>query len=210
MASPCDDRRSAPAVARNRDPILVVLRQVLPDHGTVLEVASGTGEHAVHFARHLPALTWQPSDPSPEACASIEAWRRAEGLGNVWAPLALDAAAATWPEVSAAAVVCINMVHISPWAATLGLLRGAARVLPPGGVLYLYGPYRQTGVPLAPGNTAFDADLRERDPRWGLRELDEVVAAAGHAGFTLDRIVEMPANNLSVVFRRGDLASGAG
>lgn len=195
-----DPRRVAPAAARNRDPILAVLRRVLPPSGLVLEVASGTGEHAAHFAAALPALRFQPSDPDPASRASIDAW--CAGLPNVRPALALDAAAAKWPLDHADAVLCINMVHISPWAATLGLLRGAARLLPPGGPLVLYGPYRRAGVPTAPSNDAFDADLRARNPAWGLRQLEEVAAEAAAAGFGLPEIVEMPANNLTVIFRR--------
>lgn len=197
-----DNRRSAPATQRNREPILAVLRKVLPASGLVLEVASGTGEHAVHFARALPALRWQPSDPSPDARASIAAWAAAEELANLLPPLDLDAAAQTWPIARADALVCVNMIHISPWAATEGLMRGAGRVLAPGASLYLYGPYRRTGYPLEPSNAAFDEDLRRRNPDWGLRELDEVAACAKANGLILAEVVEMPANNLSVIFRR--------
>lgn len=202
MPDAADDRRSAPAVARNREPILAVLRDVLPASGTVLEVASGTGEHAVHFARHLPGLNWQPSDPSAEACASIAAWREAEAQANVLPPITLDAAAPVWPISQVVAIVCINMVHISPWAATEGLLRHAGAILPDGGVLYLYGPYLRADVPLEPSNAAFDADLRARDPRWGLRRLEDVIALAAANGLVLDQVRDMPANNLSVVLRR--------
>lgn len=197
-----DARLSSPAALRNRGPILDVLRTVLPDSGTVLEVASGSGEHILHFAGALPALTWQPSDPSPAARASIAAWLDEERHDNVLAPLALDAAAPQWPVTRADAVLAINMVHISPWRATLGLLDGAARLLPPGGTLFLYGPYRRAGIPLSESNAAFDADLKARNPDWGLRDLDAVAAAADAAGLTLARVVEMPANNLSVMFAR--------
>jgi len=199
---PADSRRRAPAAARNRDPILAVLESVLPASGLVLEIASGTGEHAVHFARALPALDWQPSDPDADARASIAAWADAEGLANLRPPLALDAASDDWPVARADAMVCINMVHISPWAATEGLMRGAGRVLAAGAPLVLYGPYRRAGHPLEPSNAAFDADLRARDPRWGLRELDAVSACAAASGLAPERVVEMPANNLSVAFRR--------
>jgi len=199
---PADSRRRAPAAARNRDPILAVLREALPAAGLVLEVASGTGEHAVHFARALPGLEWQPSDPDADARASIAAWARAERLANLLPPLDLDAAGEDWPVARADALVCINMIHISPWAATEGLMRGAGRLLPPGAPLVLYGPYRRAGRPLEPGNAAFDADLRTRDPRWGLRELDTVSACAAAQGLAPERVVEMPANNLSVIFRR--------
>lgn len=195
-----DARRFATATQRNREPILAVLRRVLPPAGVVLEVASGTGEHAASFARALPALRWQPSDPDAEARASIAAW--CAGLANVASPLALDACADVWSIARADAIVCINMVHIAPWAACEGLLRGAARVLPGGGPLYLYGPYRVGGAPTAPSNAAFDADLRARDPAWGVRDLEAVVAAAEAVGLRFVERVAMPANNLSVVFRR--------
>lgn len=197
-----DDRRSAPHVARNAAPIAEVLATILPAQGLVLEVASGTGEHAVHFARAFPQLEWQPSDPDPDARRSIEAWRAEAALPNLRPPLALDACAADWPVDRADAVLCINMVHISPWPATEGLLRGAGRRLDPGAPLYLYGPYFQAGVPTAPSNLAFDASLRARDPEWGVRELDDVSALAREHGLMLDSIVPMPANNLSVVFRK--------
>jgi SAM-dependent methyltransferase len=196
-----DDRRHAPHTLRNADPILEVLRDVLPASGLVLEVASGSGEHAVHFARALPHLQWQPSDPDPAALASIAAWRDEAGLPNLLEPVRLDAAAPDWPVDRADALVCINMVHISPWAATLGLLASAGRLLAPKGPLYLYGAYRREGVPTAPSNEAFDQSLRSRNPDWRLRDLETVIAAAEQQGLALDQIVEMPANNLSVVFR---------
>jgi len=198
----CDPRRSAPHVARNAGPIAAVLRRILPAHGTVLEIASGTGEHILHFAREFPALRWQPSDPDPAALRSIEAWRARAGPDNLLPPVALDARGETWPVAAADAILCINMVHISPWAATLGLLRGAGRLLAPGAPLYLYGAYRQAGVATAPSNEAFDAGLRARDPQWGLRQLDDVVAAAEGQGLVLEQVVPMPANNLSVVLRK--------
>ena len=197
-----DERRSAPATLRNRDPILAVLRRVLPETGLVLELASGTGEHAVHFAHAMPALRWQPSDPSPDARESIAAWTAAEGLTNMLPPLDLDAASEDWPITRADALVCINMIHISPWQATEGLMRGAGRLLGPGQPLYLYGPYRRPGRMLEPSNEAFDADLKRRDPRWGLRDLDAVTACAKANGLALEHVTEMPANNLSVVFRK--------
>ena len=197
-----DDRQYAPATARNRGPILNVLQSILPLSGPVLEVASGTGEHVVHFARAFPMLEWQPSDPSREARRSIDAWIAAEGLENVRSPLDLDAACDNWPIDHATAVVCINMIHISPWASTEGLMRGANRILDAGAPLYLYGPFRRATRPIEPSNAAFDENLRSRDPRWGLRDLDEVAACAGSHGFVLDRVAEMPANNLSVIFRR--------
>lgn len=197
-----DARQYAPATARNRDPILAVLREELPEQGVVLEVASGTGEHAVHFSRALPNLTWQPTDPSTDARASIEAWQEAEGSPNLLAPLELDAASDDWPIAKADAIVCINMVHISPWQATEGLMRVAGRVLPQGAPLILYGPYRRAGHTLEPSNAAFDESLKARDPRWGLRDLEAVADCAEAQGLGLARVVEMPANNLTVIFRK--------
>jgi hypothetical protein len=197
-----DQRRFAPATMRNRDPILAVLREVLPASGLVLEVASGTGEHARYFAAALRSLTWQPSDPDALARASIAAWRDSAELPNLLAPLTLDAAGNGWSVTAADAILCINMIHISPWSATEGLMRGAGRLLAEGAPLVLYGPYVRPDHPLEPSNAAFDADLRRRDPAWGLRALDAVEACARSNGLSLDRVVEMPANNLSVVFRR--------
>ena len=197
-----DARRIAPHVARNAAPIVEVLRDVLPERGLVLEVASGSGEHVLAFARAFPNLSWQPSDPDPAALASIEAWRATEGLPNLLAPLSLDAAATDWPIGHADAILCINMVHISPWAATLGLLDGAARLLAPGAPLYLYGAYRRDDVQTAPSNEAFDASLKARSPEWGVRRLEDVSDEAARRGLRLDRVIQMPANNLSVTFRR--------
>ncbi|MBX9596484.1 MAG: DUF938 domain-containing protein [Roseomonas sp.] len=194
-----DPRRYAPATLRNRDPILAELHHLLPPRGLVLEVASGTGEHVAHFAAALPALDWQPTDLDPENRASIAAW--CQGLGNVRAPIAMDASAA-WPVAAADAVLCINMIHIAPWAATEGLMRGATLALPPGGSLILYGPYRRQGVATAPSNEEFDASLRARDPAWGLRQLEEVAALAAAAGFGPPEVAVLPANNLLVVLRR--------
>jgi hypothetical protein len=183
-----------------------MLRTMLPERGLVLEVASGTGEHALHFARAFPKLLWQPSDPDPPSLRSIESWRQSASLFNLLSPIALDARAAEWPIAAADAIVAINMVHISPWAATEGLLRGAGLLLPAGGPLYLYGPYRQGNVPTALSNEAFDASLKARDPAWGLRFVDEVAAAAAPHGLRLERIESMPANNLSLVMRKGEYA----
>jgi SAM-dependent methyltransferase len=194
-------KRHAPATERNRDPIAAVLREVLPPSGLVLEVASGTGEHAAYFARLFPALDWQPSDPDPNALTSIESWAADAGAPNLLPPVELDAAG-TWPIERADAVVCINMVHISPWAATLGLMAGAARLLPPGGPLILYGPYRRSEVETAESNEAFDRSLKARNPGWGLRDLSQVGAAAEAEGLALQSVIEMPANNLTVLFRR--------
>lgn len=197
-----DKRLRAPAAARNRDAILAVLRETLPATGTVLEIASGSGEHAVYFASALPALTFQSSDPSAEALASISAWAAQSGAGNVLPPLRIDAAAADWPSCAPDAILCINMIHIAPWSAAQGLIRHAGRLLPPGGPLILYGPFKRPDRPLEPSNAAFDASLRERDPAWGLRDLDAVAALAAEAGFGAPEVIEMPANNLSVIFRK--------
>lgn len=196
-----DARLASPAAERNAAPIAQVLAGVLPASGLVLEVASGSGQHAAHFARAFPALTWQPTDREPRHRASIAAWREEAGLPNLLAPLELDVMH-PWPVDRADAMLCINMIHISPWDATLALLDGAARVLPAGAPLFLYGPYRRKDVPTAPSNEAFDADLRSRDPSWGLRDLDEVSTVARDAGFERMDVVAMPANNLSVIFRR--------
>lgn len=168
----------------------------------MLEVASGTGEHIVHFAAAMPEIVWQPSDPSPEARNSIAAWTLHQGLGNVLPPLALDAAWSDWPVVRADAMVCINMIHISPWEATVGLCAAAGRLLPSGAPLVLYGPFRRPDRELEPSNAAFDLDLKRRDPSWGLRDLAEVEGVAAGHGLRLDSVAEMPANNLSVIFRR--------
>jgi hypothetical protein len=197
-----DSRRNAPATERNRDPILAVLRTVLPTSGTVLEVASGTGEHIVHFAAALPALSWQPSDPDAQSRASIDAWVAHARLPNVAAAIDLDAASDNWPAARTDAILCINMVHISPWGSAEGLLAGAEKLLAPGAPLFLYGPFLRSDVPTAPSNLAFDHSLKARDPRWGLRDLDAVVARAASYRLARERVVEMPANNLSVVFRR--------
>jgi hypothetical protein len=195
-----DPRREAPAVARNRDAILAVLRGILPARGLLLEVASGSGEHALHFAPAFPALVFQPSDPDPEARASIDAW--CAGAPTIRPALALDAAAPGWPVDRADALLCINMIHIAPWAACEGLLRGAARILPPGAPLVLYGPFRRGGAHTADSNAAFDADLRARNPDWGVRDLEAVAGAASAAGFGPPAVTAMPANNLTVAFRR--------
>lgn len=197
-----DRRRSAPAAGRNRGPITDVLRGILPDKGLVLEVASGTGEHALAFASAFPGLDWQPSDPDPDSIASIEAWRVAEGPANLRPALRLDASQPHWPIDQADAVLCINMVHISPWTATQGLLAGAQRLLKSGSPLYLYGPYRRSGVETAASNEAFDRSLKARNAEWGLRTLEELVAEAQRCALVLDAVVQMPANNLSLVFRR--------
>jgi SAM-dependent methyltransferase len=195
-------RRHAPATERNRAAILSVLERILPESGTVLEIASGSGQHAVYFAQARPMLRWQPSDPDPDARASIAAWRETAGAPNIAPPVDLDATAPVWPVERADAVLSINMIHIAPWAAARGLVAGAARLLAPGAPLFLYGPFRRDGHDFAPSNLAFDQDLRRRDPQWGVRRLEDVVEIAASAGFRLAEVVEMPANNLSVVLRR--------
>ena len=194
---------ASPAAARNREPILSVLKAHMPARGRVLEIAAGAGEHALFFAEALTGLEWTPSDPSAEARTSIEAWRNV-GPTNIKAALAVDMLdEATWPEAEFQALVCINMIHISPWSATEGLMRLAGRVLTnPGGLLATYGPYRQEGVPLAPSNAAFDDNLKARDPAWGLRSVEAVETAAKIEGLALTLIKPMPTNNLMLLFRR--------
>lgn len=194
---------TSPAVARNTAAILEVLQAHLPGRGRVLEIAAGSGEHAVAFAAALPDLDWTPSDPSPEARASIAAWARAADLPNLRPPLALDVLdPTTWPDGPFQALLCINMIHISPWAATEGLMALAGQALPAGGLLVLYGPYREADVPLAPSNATFDDSLKARDPSWGLRDRDAVAAVAKAAGLALTLRIAMPANNLTLLFRR--------
>ena len=195
-------KQTAPAAARNRDPIAAVLAEELPGSGTVLEVASGTGEHALFFSSRFPQLAWQPSDPDPDAIASVAAWRAESGPPNLLAPVMLDAASGHWPVAAAAALVCINMVHISPWAATRGLFAGAARILPSSAPLILYGPYLEEGVETAPSNLAFDESLKARNRAWGLRAVAAMDALGHDNGFTRSRRVAMPANNLVLVYRR--------
>ena len=192
---------SFPATARNRDPILAVLGRVLPASGTVLEVASGSGEHAAYFAPRLPHLVWQPSDPEPQYRDSIAAWAARAAVPNLRPPLDLGTCTEAWP--AAAAVVCINMIHIAPWDACAGLMRGAGNILPAGGILYLYGPFKEGGRHTAPSNVAFDQSLRRHDPSWGVRDLGDVAAEAAVHGMALAETVEMPANNLSVVLVKG-------
>jgi Protein of unknown function (DUF938) len=194
-------KRYAPATTRNRDAIAGVLKDILPLSGLVLEIASGTGEHIVHFAGMFPDLVWQPSDPDPAALASIAAWQSDVQSPNLLAPLKIDAAA-DWEIGHADAIICINMVHISPWSAALGLLRDASRILATGAPLYLYGPYIQNGVPTAASNLDFDVSLKSRNPEWGLRSVESMETEASNAGFDLTQVIPMPANNLSLVFRR--------
>lgn len=210
-----DARQYAPATQRNREAILSVLLEVLPPTGTVLEISSGTGEHAAFFAPHLHPRFLLPSDPNAIARASINAWRE-HSTDNLYPPIALDARDPVWaveqelpeslPELDLkrhpiVAIVNINMIHIAPWSACLGLMAGAKRILPPGGILYLYGPFKQAGVHTAPSNAMFDTSLRAQNPEWGVRDLDQVVAVAQAQHLSLVKTVAMPANNLSVVFQ---------
>jgi hypothetical protein len=191
-----------PATRRNRDPILAVLRRILPPSGLVLEIASGSGEHAAYFAPRLPSIMWQPSDREPALLASIAAHAAASGAANIRPPVPLDVGDGKWPVAAAGAVVAINMIHVAPWDDCLALLAGAARVLDPAAPLFLYGPFRRDGRHTAPSNEAFDRSLRAQDPHWGVRDLDEVADAADSHGLAFDEAVPMPANNLGVVFRR--------
>ncbi|HEX5257251.1 MAG TPA: DUF938 domain-containing protein [Sphingomicrobium sp.] len=195
-------RRSAPAALRNREPIAEALAQWLPPSGLVLEIASGTGEHVIHFAERFPGLEWQPADVHPDALASIDAWRAAAALANVRPPLVVDAASPDWPIDRADAVLSINMVHISPWAAALGLIEGATRLLPREGPLILYGPWFKDDVSTVPSNLAFDSDLKRRDPQWGLRRIEDFAAAARERRFDLVETRAMPANNMMLLLRR--------
>ena len=197
-------KRFAPAAERNRDAIAAVLQRVLPARGRVLEVASGSGQHASYFGGLFPHLEWQPSDADPSALASIAAWSQEAGLDNVAPPLSLDVTRAPWPVDRADAILNCNMVHIAPWRACQGLMAGAGRLLPPGGVLLLYGPFFIQGRDTAPSNIAFDRSLRARDPEWGVRQLHEVEAEAGAHGLVREDVHDMPANNVAVVFRRRD------
>jgi hypothetical protein len=202
MSETSDRRLYFPHVARNREPILEVLRRVLPRDGLLLEIASGGGEHAAYFAENLPGLRWQPTDGNSEMFESIAAHRAAAGVANLLEPLHLDVTSQRWPVERADAMVCCNMIHIAPWAATEGLIAGAGRTLARGSPLYLYGPYKIDGRHTAPSNGDFDASLRARNPLWGVRDLTEVSRLAERHGFALSETVPMPANNLSVIFRR--------
>jgi SAM-dependent methyltransferase len=193
---------SSPSAERNKGPILDVLGRVLPRHGLVLEIASGTGQHVVHFAKALPDLTWQPSDPDAELRESIVLRAREAQVANVNPPIDLDVTRRPWPLQTADAVVAINMIHVAPWSATLDLFEGAKALLSAEHVLFLYGPYRRNGHHTSQSNAQFDRDLRSRDPEWGLRDLEAVSDVAGRAGFVLAETVEMPANNFSLVFER--------
>jgi hypothetical protein len=210
MDDSLDLRRYAPATQRNREPILEVLRQILPPTGTILEISSGTGEHALFMAPQLAPRQWLTSDPNPDARASITAWQQTAPCDNLYPPIDLDASSPQWLVESderckldpIVAIVNINMIHIAPKSAYLGLMAGASRILPIGGVLYLYGPFKQNGVHTAPSNAAFDESLRSQNPEWGIRDFAEITTVAESHHLLLDRVYPMPANNLSVVFRK--------
>ena len=202
MELPSEKARHFPATARNRDAIADVLARVLPASGTVLEIGSGSGEHAYFFSELFPGLTWQPSDPDPLNIDSIAAWVEAAGRPNLRPPLPINASDVILPLDAADVVMCVNVIHISPWDATEGLMRNAARLLPPGAPLYLYGPYRIGGAHTAPSNEAFDRSLRSQNETWGVRDLEAVIAEAEKNGLTFVERVEMPANNQSVIFQR--------
>jgi Protein of unknown function (DUF938) len=213
-----DARQFAPATERNREPILAVLQQVLPAAGLaselILEIASGTGEHASFFAPQLAPRYWLPSDANADALASIQAWQQLAPSPYLLSPIALEVSQSDWPQTVRESetflsvdaplrvIININMIHISPWSATLGLLAGAGALLPPDGILYLYGPYQQKGKHTSPSNEAFDEMLKARDPNWGVRHLEDVVAAAAHHGLQWQEVIAMPANNLSVIFKK--------
>jgi cyclopropane fatty-acyl-phospholipid synthase-like methyltransferase len=207
MSSRSDRRIFAASTARNRQPILAALRPILPQQAKVLEIASGAGEHAVFIAKAMPTLDWQPSDPDQEARDSIASWMAHEEPANVRPPLAIDVRDETWGVEDRApfdAIVSLNMIHIAPWAAALGLLKGAERLLRAGGILFLYGPFLRDGRHTAPSNAAFDASLKARNVEWGVRDLSEIFLAAEPHGLRLQEIMEMPANNLSVIFAKSD------
>ena len=200
-----DARRHAPSAQRNQAPILEALAKVLPTSGRALEIGSGTGQHIAAFARAFSGLQWLPSEPHPDSLASIAAWVAETGLDNLADPLTIDVTAPDWPAAldgPCDAIVCINVLHITPWAVAKGLMRGAGRLLAPGGIVYLYGPYMRDGHHTAPSNAAFDASLRRRDPAWGVRDIADVTRCAEANGLALERTVDMPRDNFSLVFRR--------
>lgn len=202
---PHENRLQAPAVQKNQEPIREVLKEFLPASGTVLELASGSGEHIIHFAENLPDLTWLPSEIDPAALASIEAWRQYANFSNIHTPVTLDVTSNIWalPETTGelVGVLAINLIHIAPWEACEGLMRGSASRLPTNGILYLYGPYKRSGRHTAPSNHSFDKLLRRHDPEWGVRNLESVINCARNFDLALDQIVEMPSNNLSIILR---------
>lgn len=195
-------KKHAPASQRNRVPIADVLEGVLPNEGTVLEISSGSGEHAMYFAARFPHLIWQPSDVDPDALESIRAWADEASLKNLREPLALNVTDDSWPIAAAAAVLNMNMIHISPWETCVGLMKGAGRLLAPGKLLYIYGPMIIDGRETAPSNVRFDESLRTRNPSWGIRHLSAVEAQASANDFQLTKTVDMPANNVSLIFTK--------
>ena len=205
-----DARRYADATQRNRQPILEVLQRIFPPEGNILEIASGTGQHALFFASELVSLHWYPSDPDPLLRESIEAWRNYNPRENLHSPLDIDATRSCWSiekeKIAINAIANINMIHIAPWQACLGLMAGANRLLSAGGILYLYGPYKRNGQHTAPSNEIFDRSLRSRNSQWGVRNLEDVVAVAEVAGLQLQEVVTMPANNLSVIFQKQSIS----
>ncbi len=200
------EKRYAPAAARNREPVLSVLRAVLPARGKVLEIASGSGEHTAFLASHFPTLEWQPSDADMATFPSIIGWTQTTTKtspdATIHPPVQLNTCDQSWPVERADAIMALNMIHISPWESCEGLMVGAGRILPTAGVLYLYGPFRRDGQHTAPSNAEFDTNLRQRDSRWGVRDLEDVIAMASDHGLRHDQTIAMPANNLSVVFVR--------
>lgn len=201
-------RKHAPSIERNKDPILAVLKTYLPDHGTVLEIASGSGQHAIHFIKHLPNHYWQPSDPDRESRNSIRDWWWKVQLNNILPPMNIRTDDDIWAveqeqlPLPVSAIVCINMIHIAPWEASIGLMKGAERILPAGGILYLYGPYKIDGKHTAPSNELFDVSLHSRNPKWGVRDLADVKKLAQNHSLEFVETVKMPANNLSVIFKK--------
>jgi len=200
MSNP--EPRHAPATMRNRDAIVAVLRDVLPSTGRILEVASGTGEHAVYFGQQFPDLSFQPSDPDPANLESITAWTNRENVSNVLSPLPLNALTSDWDIDQPAAILCINMIHIAPWEATIGLFNNAAELLRPSAPLYLYGPYFRKGVETAQGNLDFERSLKSRNLQWGIRDVADIDALAAQSGFKRQNLIEMPANNISLIYHR--------
>ena len=203
-----DARQYAPATQRNRKPIFEILSKTLAPNSNILEVASGTGEHSVFFASHCKSWSWIPSDINPQARESITAWKNIDRVNNLALPLTIDASKENWIEeakdLNIDAIVNINMIHISPWSACLGLIKGANKLLPPGGILYFYGPFKRNGKHTAESNASFDRSLRDRNPNWGIRDLEAVIQTAAKANLQLQEVIEMPANNLSVIFVRAN------
>lgn len=202
MLETTDQKRYSPACERNKNAILEVLREIMPSTGTILEIACGPGQHSVHFAAGFPGVKWQPSDIDPTSITSTLAWRAEADVPNLLDPVILDATEVQWPLDHADGIICCNMIHISPWEVTLGLLDGAARILPDDGILYTYGPYKVGGKHTAQSNEAFDESLRSQNPSWGIRNLDDVALEARRRGLHLIKTIKMPANNFSVIFKK--------